>query len=92
MQDEWSKAAKELTDSEREIALKNLLDSADEAEAGIIRQLLGKDGKKLTEKQQYVYDSHIEPSLVEKCGMSGCSKFVPAGTGYCGVCSVKYGD
>lgn len=68
MEDEWSKAAKELTDPEREIALRKLLDSAGEVESGIIRQLLGKDGKELTKKQQNIYDSRIEPSLVENVG------------------------
>lgn len=92
MEDEWRKAAQELTDSEREAALNSYLDSANEVEAGIIRQLLGKEGRQLTAKQQHVYDNRIEPSLVEKCGAPGCRKFVPAGTSYCATCSVEYDE
>lgn len=92
MTDGWRKAAQGLSDSERETALKNSLDCVGDTEAGIIRQLLGKDGKPLTEKQKYVYNNRIEMSLVEKCGRSGCSAFVPAGTNYCQTCEIEYGS
>ena len=91
MTDDWRKAAQNLTDTEREAALKNLLESASEPEAGIIRQILGDEKKPLTEKQQYVYDKHIEESLVEKCGNKNCGSFVPAGVNYCPTCEIEYG-
>lgn len=92
MTDDWRKAAQNLTDTEKETALKNLLESASEPESGVIRQLLGDKKKPLTLKQQYVYDNHIEESLVEKCGIQGCGKFVPAGIDYCPTCEVEYGS
>jgi hypothetical protein len=94
MTDNWLRAARNLSDTERKTALKNLLENVNETEAGIIRQLLGDELKPLTEKQRYVYETHIEKALVERCGVPGCSNFVPAGTasGYCQTCEVKYGD
>lgn len=90
MTDDWRKAAQNLTDTERETALKNLLELVNEPEAGIIRQLLGDEKKPLTAKQQYVYDSHIEEALVEKCRNKSCGNFVPAGVSYCPTCEIEY--
>ena len=91
MADDWRKAAQNLTEVERETALRNLLDNANEPEAGIIRQLLGHENKALTEKQQHVYETYIEQALVEKCANQGCSNLVPAGIDYCPTCEIKYG-
>ncbi|MBX9936091.1 MAG: hypothetical protein K2Y10_05815 [Burkholderiaceae bacterium] len=92
MKDEFSQAAQNLTDSEKKKALESLLDNANETEAGIIRQILGKEGKPLTEKQNEVYKKHIEPALVEKCGVLGCTRFSIAGETYCATCAIEYGE
>ena len=92
MSDDWQKAAQSLTEVERESALKNVSENANNPEAGIIRQLLGKENKPLTEKQKYVYETSIEPTLVERCGNKGCNNFVPAGTNYCPTCEIEYGS
>ena len=92
MTSEWKKAAQNLTDEEKLQALNYLLENMDGAEAGIIRQILGNEEKPLSEKQQYIYDKNIEPSLVEKCGGPGCNEFVLAGQGYCPSCQIEYGD
>ncbi|QTR54489.1 hypothetical protein [Thiothrix unzii] len=92
MTDKFSKAAKDLTDSERKKALESVLDNANETEAGIIRQILGEDGKPLTEKQKKVYEKYIEPALVEKCGALGCTRFSLAGETYCATCAIDYGE
>jgi hypothetical protein len=92
MLDDWREAARSLTEVEREAALRNILENANDPEAGIIRQLLGKDKKQLTEKQKYVYETNIEPALVERCANKSCRNFVHAGTDYCPTCKIKYGS
>jgi len=91
MTDKFKEAAQALSDEERTAALKDRLDYVNETEAGIIRQILGNEGKALSKKQEYVYTTQIEPSLVEKCGIQGCGQFVPAGTDYCGSCQIECG-
>lgn len=91
MTDEWKKAAQNLTPSERKLALENLLEDVDEPEAGIIRQILGDEGKPLSPKQAHVYKTRIEESLVERCGNKGCQNFVLAGVFQCSSCEIKYG-
>ena len=92
MTDEFSKAAKNLTDSERKKALESVLDNLNDPEAGIIRQILGDKSKPLTEKQMKVYEKYIEPALVEKCGAPGCKRFSLAGETYCATCAIEYGE
>lgn len=92
MTDEFLKAAKNLTDSERKKALESALDNVSETEAGIIRQVLGNKDKPSTEKQKKVYENHILPALVEKCGAPGCSRFSLAGKIYCTTCAIEYGE
>lgn len=91
MNDEWRKAAQNLSDSEKKTALENLQENANEPEAGVIRQTLGEEQKPLTKKQKHVYEKYIEPALVEKCGAPGCSSFSLAGESYCPTCAIKYG-
>ena len=57
---------------------------------GIARQILGDDEKPLSEKQQYVFDNKIKPTLSEKC--STCIEKVPAGVDYCPTCEIEYGS
>lgn len=88
---EWEQAVANLCDVEREEALRHLVEIADETRAGIIRQLLGEEQKPLSQAQQHVYKKYIEPELIERCGRSGCTTFVPAGTNYCPMCEIEYG-
>ena len=90
MSDEWRIAAQTLTDDQRKIALTNLLTVLGDVECGIIRQILGKDQKPLTEAQKYIYEKNIEPCLVERCDT--CNKFIPAGTNRCSICKIEYGE
>jgi len=90
MSDKFKEAAQNLCDDERTIALKERLDYVDATESGIIKQILGREGKPLSNKQKFIYQTKIEPTLVEKCGIQGCEKFVPAGTGYCDSCQIEY--
>lgn len=79
--------------SEDEITgLKNQLENSclDTTSDGITRQILGDDEKPLSEKQQYVFDNKIKPTLLEKC--STCVAKVPAGIDFCPTCEIKYGD
>jgi len=92
MSDEWRDASSELTDIERKAALESVLECANDPEAGIIRQLLGKEGKPLSEKQDAVFVRYIERALVERCGVRGCSELVPAGFSYCSGHAIKYGE
>jgi hypothetical protein len=92
MSDEWLQAAQNLSDPEKKRALESLLETADEPQAGIIRQILGEEKRTLTDKQQLVYDKYIEPTLVEKCGGPGCKGFAVAGEGFCPSCAIKYGE
>ena len=92
MTDAWKKAALELSDEEIKHALANALENANEPAAGIIRQLLGDEKTPLSPKQQHVYEKYILPSLVERCGNTGCLNFVPAGTNYCPTCEIEYGS
>ncbi|HHF3067893.1 TPA: hypothetical protein ACPJ09_004663 [Vibrio diabolicus] len=89
-------AARELSDYEVIEALHNRLEheqeSIDDRSAGIIRQILGDPTKPLSRNQQYHYDNFILPTLVEGCGITGCSKFTVAGRDYCGVCALEYGE
>lgn len=88
---QWVDEAKKLSEYETLQALKNILEMGDNnTNCGIIRQKLGNEKKPLSEKQQYVYDHDILPSLVEKCGLNGCQNFVPAGTGSCQNCLIEY--
>lgn len=92
MGDEWSKAVENLSEQERKNALENLQDIATETESGIIRQILGKEQKPLTDKQQLVFAKYIKPSLVERCGVPSCKNLVPSGEIYCATCSIEYGE
>jgi hypothetical protein len=90
MTDPWLQAARNFTDEEKETALRNLLENnPQDAEAGIIRQLLGDGKKPLSPDQQEVYERYIEPGLAEKCGFASCGRFVPAGVDYCGTCEIE---
>jgi hypothetical protein len=92
MTDPWLQAARNFTDEEKETALRNLLENnPQDAEAGIIRQLLGDGKKPLSPDQQEVYERYIEPGLAEKCGFASCGRFVPAGVDYCGTCEIEFG-
>ncbi|MEZ8463997.1 hypothetical protein AB6D04_07030 [Vibrio splendidus] len=93
MTTDFKNAAKALTDDEIKEALENYLENngGDEAESGIVRQLLGEEQKPLSSKQQYIFENEIEPCLVEKCGMQSCKKFVPSGRDYCPTCEIEYG-
>lgn len=87
---EFEKAAKQLCPEQQQEAMRNLVDIADEPEAGIMRQLLAEPQKPLSPKQQNVFDKHILPSMVERC--STCSGFSLAGTAFCETCAVEYGS
>ncbi|MEZ8542920.1 hypothetical protein AB6C74_08750 [Vibrio splendidus] len=79
--------------SENEISgLKNQVENSNlnTKEDGIGRQILGEEKKPLSEKQQYVFNSKIKPTLSEKC--STCTASVPAGVDYCPTCEIEYGD
>jgi hypothetical protein len=87
-----SSRERNFTDEEKETALRNLLENnPQDAEAGIIRQLLGDEKKPLSPDQQEVYERYIEPGLAEKCGFASCGRFVPAGVDYCGTCEIEFG-
>ncbi|KAB7688991.1 hypothetical protein GBN24_11975 [Plesiomonas shigelloides] len=90
MSDKWIEAAKQLTPEQVQEALEHQVEYMGDPEAGIIRQILGSEGKPLSDKQQYIYDTKILPSLVERCAM--CDNFVPAGVDYCGSCSIEYNN
>lgn len=86
---EFEQAAKQLCPEQQREAMRNLVELANEPEAGIMRQLLAEPNKPLTPKQQHVFDQHILPSMVERC--STCSGFSLAGVAYCDTCAVEYG-
>lgn len=88
---EFATAAKMLSDDQRKEAMETLLDTVNETEAGIIRQILADPDKPLSEKQQAVFDKHIEPAMVEKCGRSGCSGFTMPEVELCPSCEAKFG-
>jgi len=91
MEIDWNKAAKDLTDDDRIKALNNLLDTVNDTQAGIIRQILGDEEKLLSDKQQSIYDGKIEPALVEYCGCLSCKTIVVTGNYYCPSCEIEYG-
>lgn len=86
---EFEQAAKQLCLEQQQEAMSNMVELANDTEAGIMRQLLAEPNKPLTQKQQQVFDTHILPSMVERC--STCSGFSLAGVAYCDTCAVKYG-
>lgn len=87
---EFEEAAKRLCPEQQQEAMLNLLDDANETEAGIMRQLLAEPGKPLTQRQQNVFDKHILPSMVERC--STCSGFSLSGNQFCDSCAIKFDD
>lgn len=87
---EFENAAMLLCPEQQQEAMRNLVEMADEPEAGIMRQLLVEPQKPLSPKQQNVFDKHILPSMVEKC--STCSGFSLAGVAFCDTCAVEYGS
>lgn len=89
---EFTDAAKLLSDEQKRIAMKSLLDSVNDVEAGVIRQILGEPEKSLSPKQQAVYENHIVPQMVEKCRLhSSCKGFTMPGEEYCASCATQYG-
>ncbi|MGF1903436.1 hypothetical protein [Aliivibrio sifiae] len=92
MTNEWNEAVQQLSDDEIKQALQNQLEHMNETEAGITRQILGSEQKPLSQKQQSVYEKKIKPTLVEKCGNTGCGRFVIAGVFLCQVCEIEYGS
>jgi hypothetical protein len=89
---EWDEAVKNLCPIEIEQALRHILDlNHNDTQSGIIRQILGDEKKPLSETQNFVFKKDIEPSLVERCGITGCKNFVPAGTDNCPCCQIEYG-
>jgi hypothetical protein len=87
---EFENAVKQLCPEQQQEAMRNLVDMADEPEAGIMRQLLAEPQKPLSPKQQNVFDKHILPSMVEKC--STCCRFSLVGVAFCDICAVEYGS
>lgn len=89
---EFEKAAKQLSPEQQQEAMRELLDSTDGAEAGIIRQKLAEPDKPLTPKQQHVFDTKILPSMVEHCvNHSSCNGFSLPGVEYCDQCAIRFG-
>ena len=74
------------------IALKNQVDGAflNPKGYGVGKQILGDEKKPLSDKQQYVFDNEIKPTLLEKCAT--CVSKVPAGVDYCPTCEIEYGN
>lgn len=89
---EFTNAAKLLSQDQQKEAMETLLDTANEIEAGIIRQMLAAPEKALSPKQQVVFDRHILPSMVEKCQYhSSCKGFTMPGVGLCPSCEIRFG-
>lgn len=89
---EFEEAAKRLSEKQQKEAMESLLDTANEVEAGIIRQKLAEPKKPLSAKQQAVFDKHIVPSMVEKCRFySSCKGFTMPGVGLCDSCAIEFG-
>lgn len=89
---EFEKAAKQLSFEQQQEAMRALLDFADGAEAGIIRQKLAEPEKPLSTKQQHVFDNKIMPAMVEHCvNHSSCKGFTLPGVEYCETCSIRFG-
>ncbi|MBF9138728.1 hypothetical protein I5W36_23315 [Stenotrophomonas maltophilia] len=89
--DRWKTAERNLADDERELAYKNLDEAGmlNKVAAGVLKKVRGQGLESLTPKQLGVYERHIRPSLVEKCG-GPCDTLVPAGVSLCENCKIKY--
>jgi hypothetical protein len=87
---EFEQAAQKLCPVQQQEAMRNLVEMANEPEAGIMRQLLAEPNKPLTPKQQHVFDKHILPTMVERCSTCKTGFSLAGGMGYCEVCAVKY--
>lgn len=87
---EFSDAARLLSDEQQRIAMESQLDFISEVEAGIIRQKLAEPDKPFSPKQQAVFDKHILPAMVEKCG-GGCGGFSVSGVEFCDTCAIRFG-
>jgi hypothetical protein len=90
--DKWKTAERNLADDERELAYKNLDEAGmlKKEAAGVLKKVIAQGLKSLTPKQYGVYEGHIRPSLVEKCGGPRCSTLVPAGVPLCEHCKIEY--
>jgi hypothetical protein len=89
---EFENAAKQLSSKQQQEAMRILLESADDPEAGIIRQKLAEPDKPLSQKQQFVFDTKILPAMVEHCvNHATCKGFTLPGGEYCDPCAVRLG-
>jgi len=86
---EFEQAAKRLGLDQQQDAMRNLVEDANEPEAGIMRQLLAEPDKPLTPSQQHVFDKYILPSMVEKCG-GGCGGYSLSGVEFCDSCAIRF--
>ena len=81
-----------MSDQEIFEALQNLLPNLTGSASGIARQLLAQENFNLTEKQRFILNRDIIPSLTDTCGSSGCNNTVPSGTGFCSTCALHLGE
>lgn len=89
---EFEDAAKRLSRAQQKEAMERVLEGADGAVAGIIRQILAEPNKALSNAQQAVYDQQILGSMVEKCSQhKPCNGFTLPGDEFCDSCAIKFG-
>lgn len=74
-------------ESEKIRGLEEYEEIAEEATAGVIRQVLARPDVQLTAKQYYHYQQAAK-GAVEKC--STCPKWIPLNDTYCPVCKIEY--
>ncbi|MEB0048434.1 MULTISPECIES: hypothetical protein [unclassified Pseudomonas] len=80
-----------LSDEQREEGLNEILENAQDREAGVIRQVLDRGLEGLTPRQAWVFANNIDPLFEEGCSIKSCTRPAFVGREFCDVCEIKFG-